>query len=31
VKRNISHEIAVDELIGILKENNVWIEPSYVQ
>lgn len=26
VKRNIDSEVAVDELIGILKENGVWIE-----
>ncbi len=27
VKRNIDSEIAVDELINLLKENNAWIEP----
>ena len=27
VKRNVSSEIAVDELIGLLRESNVWIEP----
>ncbi len=27
VKRNIDSEIAVDELIGLLKENEAWIEP----
>ena len=26
VKRNVSSEIAVDELINLLKENDVWIE-----
>ncbi len=26
VKRNLDSNIAVDELIGLLKENNVWIE-----
>lgn len=26
VKRNIDSEVAVDELIGILKDNGVWIE-----
>lgn len=26
VKRNINSDIAVDELIGLLKESNVWIE-----
>ncbi len=28
MKRNIDSEIAVDELINLLKENNAWIEPS---
>ena len=28
VKKNISSDVAVDELINLLKENNVWIEPS---
>jgi (E)-4-hydroxy-3-methylbut-2-enyl-diphosphate synthase len=28
VKKNIDSEIAVDELINLLKENNVWVEPS---
>jgi (E)-4-hydroxy-3-methylbut-2-enyl-diphosphate synthase len=28
VKKNINSEIAVDELIHLLKESNVWIEPS---
>jgi (E)-4-hydroxy-3-methylbut-2-enyl-diphosphate synthase len=27
MKRNIDSEIAVDELINLLKENNAWIEP----
>jgi (E)-4-hydroxy-3-methylbut-2-enyl-diphosphate synthase len=27
VKRNIDSEIAVDELIGLLKENEAWVEP----
>jgi (E)-4-hydroxy-3-methylbut-2-enyl-diphosphate synthase len=27
VKRNIPAETAVDELINLLKENNVWLEP----
>ncbi|RYY47986.1 MAG: 1-hydroxy-2-methyl-2-(E)-butenyl 4-diphosphate synthase, partial [Chitinophagaceae bacterium] len=27
VKRNINSEVAVDELIGLLKENGVWIDP----
>jgi (E)-4-hydroxy-3-methylbut-2-enyl-diphosphate synthase len=28
VKRNVPSEIAVDELIGLLKENEAWIEPA---
>ena len=28
VKRNIDSHIAVDELINLLKENSVWIEPT---
>ncbi|RYG52665.1 MAG: 4-hydroxy-3-methylbut-2-en-1-yl diphosphate synthase [Chitinophagaceae bacterium] len=31
VKRNIQSEVAVDELINLLKENNVWIDPQHVQ
>ena len=27
VKRNVNSEVAVDELIGLLKESEVWIEP----
>jgi (E)-4-hydroxy-3-methylbut-2-enyl-diphosphate synthase len=27
VKRNIDHEVAVDELIMLLKENNAWVDP----
>jgi (E)-4-hydroxy-3-methylbut-2-enyl-diphosphate synthase len=27
VKRNVNSDIAVDELVGILKENKVWLEP----
>ena len=27
VKRNVSNDIAVEELINILKENDAWIEP----
>lgn len=30
VKRNIPEEIAVEELINLLKENEVWIEPQMV-
>ena len=28
VKKNIDSDIAVDELINLLKENNAWIEPT---
>lgn len=28
VKRNVSSEVAVDELINLLKENEAWIEPE---
>jgi (E)-4-hydroxy-3-methylbut-2-enyl-diphosphate synthase len=28
VKRNVDSEVAVDELINLLKENEAWIEPS---
>ena len=28
VKKNIASEVAVDELINLLKENDVWIEPA---
>lgn len=28
VKRNVPEEVAVEELIGLLKENNAWIEPT---
>jgi (E)-4-hydroxy-3-methylbut-2-enyl-diphosphate synthase len=28
VKRNVNSEIAVDELIGLLKESDAWIEPT---
>lgn len=28
VKKNIDSDIAVDELIKLLKENNVWVEPT---
>lgn len=30
VKKNIDSEVAVDELINLLKENNAWIEPSSI-
>lgn len=30
VKKNIDSEVAVDELIQLLKDNNVWIEPPQV-
>lgn len=28
IKRNINSDVAVDELINLLKENEVWIEPQ---
>ena len=28
VKKNIDSDIAVDELINLLKENNAWVEPT---
>ncbi|HEX4877526.1 MAG TPA: (E)-4-hydroxy-3-methylbut-2-enyl-diphosphate synthase, partial [Chitinophagaceae bacterium] len=28
VKRNVNSETAVEELIGLLKENGAWVEPS---
>lgn len=28
VKRNVDSEVAVDELIGLLKEHNAWTEPN---
>ena len=28
VKRNVNSEVAVDELIGLLKESEAWVEPS---
>ena len=30
IKRNVPEEIAVEELINLLKENNAWIEPALV-
>jgi (E)-4-hydroxy-3-methylbut-2-enyl-diphosphate synthase len=27
VKRNVNSEVAVDELINLLKESDAWIEP----
>ena len=30
VKRNVPSQNAVDELIGIIKEDNVWIEPETI-
>jgi (E)-4-hydroxy-3-methylbut-2-enyl-diphosphate synthase len=30
VKRNIDSEVAVDELILLLKENSAWVEPVAV-
>ena len=31
VKRNVNSDVAVDELINLLKESDVWIEPVYSQ
>ena len=31
VKRNIESSTAVDELINLLKESNVWIEPAVIE
>ena len=28
VKRSIPSDIAVDELINLIKENDAWVEPS---
>ena len=28
VKRNVNSDVAVDELIGLLKESEAWIEPG---
>lgn len=30
IKRNVPEEVAVEELINLLKENNVWVEPALV-
>lgn len=30
VKRNINSEVAVDELIQLLKENGAWVEPAHI-
>jgi len=27
VKRNVASEIAVQELVNLLKENDAWVEP----
>ena len=29
VKRNVNSDIAVDELINLLKENDAWVEPAH--
>ncbi|MBD0333805.1 MAG: flavodoxin-dependent (E)-4-hydroxy-3-methylbut-2-enyl-diphosphate synthase [Chitinophagaceae bacterium] len=31
VKRNVPSEVAVEELVNLLKENNVWVEPLRLQ
>jgi (E)-4-hydroxy-3-methylbut-2-enyl-diphosphate synthase len=28
MKRNVNSEVAVEELINLLKENNAWTEPQ---
>ena len=28
VKRNVNSEVAVDELINLLKESDAWVEPE---
>jgi (E)-4-hydroxy-3-methylbut-2-enyl-diphosphate synthase len=28
MKRNIDSEVAVDELIQLLKDNNAWVDPQ---
>jgi (E)-4-hydroxy-3-methylbut-2-enyl-diphosphate synthase len=30
VKRNVDSEVAVDELVNLLKENEAWVEPALV-
>ena len=30
VKRNVPSEVAVEELINLLKESNVWVERAVV-
>ncbi|MBS1573937.1 MAG: flavodoxin-dependent (E)-4-hydroxy-3-methylbut-2-enyl-diphosphate synthase, partial [Bacteroidetes bacterium] len=30
VKRNVNSDIAVDELINLLKENDAWVEPTAI-
>jgi len=29
IKRNVNSEIAVEELINLIKENNAWIELNH--
>ena len=31
VKRNVQSEVAVQELIDLLKENDAWVEPGYTK
>ena len=31
VKRNVNSDIAVDELISLLKENDAWVEPAVIR
>jgi (E)-4-hydroxy-3-methylbut-2-enyl-diphosphate synthase len=28
VKRNVNSEVAVDELVGLLKDSDAWVEPQ---
>jgi (E)-4-hydroxy-3-methylbut-2-enyl-diphosphate synthase len=30
IKRSVNSEVAVEELINLLKESNAWIEPALV-
>jgi (E)-4-hydroxy-3-methylbut-2-enyl-diphosphate synthase len=30
VKRNVASDVAVEELINLLKENDAWVEPQAV-
>jgi (E)-4-hydroxy-3-methylbut-2-enyl-diphosphate synthase len=30
IKRNVPENIAVEELISLLKENNAWVQPAVI-